>query len=480
MRLSALQRIAEGIGRAPHEYRPTLQTFADLSPDEVARQLQLAGRAKRNAERDLPPTDSASPDDVEYEITERIFSERKAAHQTLIDHLETYAQRLTALDFHGRFTTIQQAAPLAVSEFIAEAKLGRDDLFQLRRSVVEHERERDEFKKQHRLRRAPRLSSTPATLLKVSVLAFLFIFETYVNGLFLAKGAQLGILGGVVEALAFAILNVLVSFFIGLGGVRQLNYSTFFWRLVGVAALIFWLIFSLALNLALAHYREISGVIYEDAGARVITRLFHDPLGLVDIRSWLFFAIGFGFSVAALTDGILFTDPFPGYAGLEKRVKQAHENYILRKGDLINELKGIRDDASAKMEDAQTDLRKRRAEYNAILEGRTRIIRLYEEHQNHLERTGKKLLTFYRSENTKHRSAPAPKRFDERWHLDRLSVNAEIPESLILKNLDSEIAASNEILKQQIIAIHKAFDDAVEQYRQIDDLVPEDKSWPGS
>jgi hypothetical protein len=66
MRLSALQRIAEGIGRAPHEYRPTLQVFADLSPDEVARQLQLAARARANAERDLPPPDSSSADEIEH------------------------------------------------------------------------------------------------------------------------------------------------------------------------------------------------------------------------------------------------------------------------------------------------------------------------------------------------------------------------------------------------------------------------------
>jgi hypothetical protein len=288
MRLASLERLAIGLRQAPHEYRPSLQVFPDVSVDALARDLKVVERAKENGKLDLPASSSGSLDETEHAIIERIFSDRKSAHQMLADQLETYTQRRNALDFHGRFTVIQHAAPAAVAEFRAEANLGRDQLHRLRRALVENEQERDDFKDQYRLRRAPRLSSPVTKFFKVTVLVFLFVSETYFNGIFLAKGNALGYIGGVAEALLFAILNVVISFAIGLGALRQLNHRSLFRKLLGLLSLFGWVIFVVLLNLALAHYREVSGSLYDDAGAQVITRLWQSPAGLADIKSLLF------------------------------------------------------------------------------------------------------------------------------------------------------------------------------------------------
>src|SRR5262245_32775891 len=300
MRLASLERLASGLRQAPHEYRPSLQVFPDVSVDAIAHDLRVVEKGKESGKFDLPSGSSDSLDETEYAIIERIFSDRKAAHHTLVDRLETYTQRLSALDFHGRFTVIQHAAPAAVSEFRAEALQGQDQLHKLRRVLVENERERDNFKHENRLRRAPRLSSQATTIFKVVFLAFLFVSETYINAVFLAKGNMLGFIGAAVEALVFAILNVLVSFGIGLGGLRQLNHPNLFRKSVGLLSFVTWFGFAVLLNLALAHYREVSGTLYGDSGAQVITQLWQAPAGLKDIKSWLFFGIGFVWSALAL------------------------------------------------------------------------------------------------------------------------------------------------------------------------------------
>jgi hypothetical protein len=205
MRLASLERLAIGLRQAPHEYRPSLQVFPDISVDALARDLKVVERAKENGKLDLPASSSGSLDDTEHAIIERIFSDRKAAHQMLADQLETYTQRRTALDFHGRFTVIRHAAPAAVAEFRAEANLGRDQLYRLRRALRENERERNDFQSRYRLQRAPRLPSPVTTFFKVTLLVFLFVSETYINGVFLAKGNALGYVGGIAEALLFAI-----------------------------------------------------------------------------------------------------------------------------------------------------------------------------------------------------------------------------------------------------------------------------------
>ena len=323
----------------------------------------------------------------------------------------------------------------AVTEFRAEASQGRGELYQLRRNLWENEKERDAFQRRHKLFRAPQISTPTTVTLKISFLCFLFVSETYVNGVFLAKGSELGFIGGVVEALVFAILNVLVSFFIGLIGARQGNHTSVIRKSISFLSLVSWLGFAIALNLALSHYREISGALYEDAGAKVIAHIRADPLGLVDIKSWLFMAIGLVWSAIAFADGVLFTDPFPGYAKLERRVRAAHSNYIQLRNELIESLRIIRDKAAGDMQDAQNDLNKRRQEHQVILQARSRLLQLFEQHQQQLERAGRALLEQYRGVNRKTRSTPAPQRFGEIWCLDRINVVADLPENLVRKNL---------------------------------------------
>jgi hypothetical protein len=207
MRLPSIERLASGLRQAPHEYRPSLGVFPDISVDAIARDVKVVEKGKESGKLELPTSSSGSLDETEYAIIERIFSDRKAAHHTLLDQLTTCTERLTALDFHGRFTIIQNAAPAAVSEFGTEARQGRDELYRLRRTLLEHEQERDDFKSYNRLRRAPRLSSPVTKFFKVSFLVFLFVSETYINAVFLAKGNALGFIGGAAEALVFATLN---------------------------------------------------------------------------------------------------------------------------------------------------------------------------------------------------------------------------------------------------------------------------------
>ncbi len=473
-RLPALQRLIEGLWRPSHVYAAPLQVFPDISVDALARELDIVAIGSERGKRNEPPTNSAVLDDVEHDIVDRIYAERKAAYQQAVDQLETYSDRLSALDFEGRFTAIKHAAPDAVSQFKVEALQGRDQLFHLRRTLVDNEKERNAFKKRHRLERAPRVSSGTATFLKVAFLLFLFVLETYVNGAFLAKGNELGLLGGVVEAFAFAVLNLVVSFYIGLFGVRQVNTASIFRKLLGALSFIIWVGFALCLNLALSHYREISGVLYEDAGAQVVQRLITAPLGLMDIKSWLFFALGLVFSIAALVDGILFTDPCPGYAELEKRVMRALDDYIDNKTDLIANLESIRDDTRLNLEEVQRDLGKRRGEHDAILEGRTRMLGLFDQHQEQLQRCANALLSKYRTANRQTRSDAAPVRFDQPWVMERITMTASLPESLLRTDLNIEIKAMQDLLSAEIAAIHQAFEQAVTGYHQIDKLIPEE------
>src|ERR1700736_618240 len=412
---TALSRLVNGLKREQHDYRVSLDVFPVLNIDKLANDLGLAQSGAERGAREEPASDTLPLDDIENAIIERVEAEKNAAHGTLLDEIRTYKERLTGLDFEGRFGTIRQAAPAAVTEFRAEAAQGRDELHSLRRHLRDLEFERDEFRRRNRLKRTAHWASGGNLTLKVGILVALFVFEVFLNGFFLSKGSELGYLGGAVEAFTFALLNVVVSFLIAAAGVRQLNHRNYLRKLFGLISFVCYVALALGLNLALAHYREASGSLVADAGREVLARLQTNPLGIADVKSWLFFALGLLCSLIAFADAFLVFDPYPGYAPLEKRRAQAHDAYIRRKNDLIARLLEIRDDAIEILEEANRDMSIRRGEHDAILESRARMVRLFAAHQSHLERAANALLAAYREANKRARTTPPPPRFSSSY-----------------------------------------------------------------
>ena len=470
---SALARLLNGLKREQHDYRPSLEVFPALNIEKLAGDMGLARAGAERGTREEPASDSIAFDDVENRIIERVEAEKNAAHGVLLDELRTYKERLSSLDFEGRFATIRQAAPAAVSEFRSEAAQGRDELHRLRRRLRDLEVERDEFQRRNKLKRTARWASGGNLTLKVGILLAVFVFEVFLNGFFLAKGSELGYLGGAVEALTFALLNVGVSFLIAAAGVRELNHRNLFRKLFGLLSLLCYVGLAVGLNLALAHYREASGSLVSDAGREVLVRLQAAPLAIADLKSWLFFGLGILCSLIAFADAFLIFDPYPGYGTLEKRRTEAHEAYIRQKSDLIAKLLEIRDQAIDILEEANRDLSIRRGEHDAILEGRARLARLFAAHQAHLERAANALLAIYHEANKRQRKTPPPARFSARFTLDKFPIDEGWLETSARDDLRRSIAESQAVLVAQVQAIHAEFERAFASYREIDELVEE-------
>ena len=184
---SPIERLMALFSQPPHDYRPATEIFLDLNIDRIADTLKLAQRGRERGAQNRPSSDAQTLDDVEHQILERIDSHKQDAHSIYLDHLQTYDHRLAALNFEERFATIQQAAPEAVGDFRAEAALGRDELFGLRRQVWNSERERDHFRARHKIARPARVSTPGKTVLKIGLLAVMLVIEIVINGAFLSK-----------------------------------------------------------------------------------------------------------------------------------------------------------------------------------------------------------------------------------------------------------------------------------------------------
>ena len=431
--------------------------------------------AWNEATESRPDKDAQTFDDIEHQIVERVESHKQDGHSIYLDQLHMYDERLTALNFEERFAVIQQAAPEAVGDFRAEAALGRDELFGLRRRVKDSEQERD-CSGAHKIARPARLSSPGKTILKIGILAFLFLVEVVINGSFLAKSNAGGLLGGAVQAVSFAALNIIASFLWGLVPIRLLNRRNVFLKLLGLLGFVAYLAFAVALNLTLAHLREIPPTINLDVGHEVMVRLLQAPFVLEDVNSWVFFGIGFVFSLIAMTDGLLFTDPYFGYGSLERVVSKSRTQYTDGKAELIDTLRDIRDTASEAMNAAAHDLTVRRGGIRFDSSGARPSRAAFHRAPEPYRAIGRALLAIYREANRKTRTCPAPGYFSKPFNLDRIIYLGNEPNESARDQLRQSIIESQDVLKSQIQAIHEAFEQAARSYREIDDLIPENKS----
>lgn len=477
---SAIKRLLGLVNQPRHDYSPATNIFLDLNVGRIATDLQLAQNGAERGAQGRPAPDAQTLDDVEHRIVERIEGHKQDAHNLYLEHLHTYDQRMAALDFEERFAVIRQAAPEAVGDFRAEAALGRDELFALRRRVIDSEREREHFRVQHGLVRQARVSTTGSTILKIGILALMFVIEVAVNGGFLAKSNPLGPLGGAVDAVTFAALNIIASFLCGLVMVRLLNRRNLLLKFLGFVGLAGYFAFAAGLNLVLSHLREIPPSATGDTGQEVLAQLMHAPFILNDVMSWAFFCIGFIFSLVAMSDGLLFTDPYPGYAGVEKRWLEANRTYREGKSELVERLRVIRDGAIEAMNSAARDLSVRRGEFDGILKGRSRLAQRFAEHQSHIGRTCNALIAIYREANRRARSgnSPAPKYFEKQYEIERIILSGDGTEDTARERLRQSITESQHILEDQITAIHEAFELAAKTYREMDELIPEEKNGP--
>ena len=473
-RFESLNKLYDSLRESSHDFRITTDPFPPLDPEKVSRSMEIAHKAAENGKANLPASGARDLDDVERAIIERVESQRDDSFQILQDQLHTYSTRLRNLDFEGHFGQIEMTNHSSVEDFQADVAGGRDELFIRREDLGANDEELADFRRRHGLqKRVARVKSGLDTTLKGLLIVVLLLVETAMNGIYLAKGNDSGLVGGIGYAFGFAFVNVLGTFGLTLFGIRRLNQRSFALKFLGLLSLISWIVLAVILNLVIAHYREVSAMAVDQIGTLVLQRITNTPFGLSDVDSFVLFAGGMLFSVAALIDGLFITDPYPGYAPVYGRYTAAREEYAGEKEHRIERLKEIRDDHNAKIEGIIQGLSKRRKECAAIIDARTRMTKLFAEHQVHLETVARKLLTIYREENRAARTEPEPKHFKAQYKMERRKVVIDNSDDWSDKELSEKIQAAQTELSAQMKRISKAFEEAVIAYHQLDNLFPE-------
>jgi multisubunit Na+/H+ antiporter MnhB subunit len=403
--LTASKRSSDGLGHP------------DLHPidiEHLTRELDLLSKAKELGTKGLPAADAKMLTGSEADIVRTIERHRQGNVEWAVRRLAVLSESLTK----RRVTQQVNQARQADEEFTRNANLRLAEfeagLIASGKQARVHQGELAQFKAENRLSRQSRHHTTARSVLTY-VLAVLFIvIEGVANALTFAQGLDTGWLGGLSQAVMFAATNVVIAFLFGKFFVRQVFHISWIRKLGGCLATALGLVIVCFMALLITHYRDALATGAEDAGAAALTSLWAQPFAFADIFSVLLCVLSFFFGLAALADGLLSDDLYPGYGAASRRTTASLDEYEANLAEAREELEALKEKALAEFEEALSRSQGVIATVqNGIADKRTTASRLATAMQD-ADHSLIALLRRFRTENEKHRDGVRrPAYFDE-------------------------------------------------------------------
>lgn len=418
--------------------------------DDLRREIKPTNLGHEAGEAGVPPPD-AQDDPHEQPIAEKIRALRDEARARLDGHLDQARKHLTGNDTDAR-GDINAAVREAESRFDEAAEVRRPKLEDLRRDENHRRNDLAQFRRANDLDRSADYPEFGWVVAGWGFVAFLFLVESFANSVFLGRGNEAGIIGAYTIAIGISIANLVPALLFFGPAVRYLAHVRPAPRVLAGLALSVFVLFVLTLNLGVAHYREVSGQLLGEGGFEVVRRVTQTPLGLEEAQSWLLFFIGLIFSCIALFDGWKLDDAYPGYGNRDRLLRQARQRYLDERGEVVDELDGIRQETLDDLKRIASNARKQPEEQRRIVLNWHQICDDYERHVSALEDIGATLVEEYREANHAARADKGiPRAHRSRWRM----AAAQPADKRALGGLDTDFGRRIEAIEQ---ADHEATD----------------------
>jgi hypothetical protein len=375
---------------------PSTTSFPELNIEQLWKDLELERSEEGPEDLEL------SGQDPEEKIIDNIKIRLRRAKSDYDNTMNVYESRLSDSVLHSEgYLKIKAASEGALANI--EAQLEEDYL------LLEKERQKTElvclqfndFVNKNGLERmAPILKTPNETLSHLSIILILILVETVFNGIFFAQGSQLGLIGGMVEAVGLSLVNISFAAVLGVLAVKEILHINRNRRFAGISFSIMILLTLVAFNAFIAHYREFYSLSMgvQVSIQQVVGNLINNPLGLNDSRSWTLGFIGLIISLFAAYKFFKFSDPYPGFTSIGRRREEA----IRKLDDLAKQCMDVigahKDDAISGMETVIKSLEDRKVEFNLAGRSRSRFHESYLQHISMLEESAFKLVNRFRRE----------------------------------------------------------------------------------
>lgn len=403
-----------------------------INTEKLYKELKIETRAKELGEANQPSSSDVNLSGVEREIIQQVDIARQDYLVWASQRLQVLNQEIAKIDISVEINKANQAD----QEFERQANELLNEsgslLCELKETANQKRIELEDFKLRNELNRLAVYPSGTSVILQYGLLALLVCIEGALNSVLFAKGVSNGYIGGFLYALMFAVTNVVISFINGLHFLRYINHIKFSKQLIGIFSILIWFSTSIPIAFLTAHFRDaLSAIDVESPSALALQNLVNQPFGLQDTQSWLLLLISIIFGVVAYLDGKSLKDPYPGYSDIEKRAKEALDDYQLELDDVRNNLKKLKDDTLEEIDDILKTSKQKIDELHRIIQGKKALESKIKYSLENVKNCMSSLISRFRDINKTHRKTESPKYFSKLIQLEELepldfSINSDI------------------------------------------------------
>ena len=464
-----IKQSLSGLFKTDSVYKHADHLVPKLDYDRLEEELQPIQQGEERGLQSLPAADHAKPDDVEmciYNVLqESVDKTARDVNVSLIDH----NNRLHAIDLTGCMGNIKTEARKSSSAFQVAVANGLNELQNLKVDVQEKQKDLQEFQERHGILRSAKVLTSTNVLVKYFIILALFLVEVVTNASFLAAGNTGGIVSSVMVALSISALNVGSAVLVGCYVTPFLFHRNLGYKLLAVIAFLVMLMASGALNLAVAHYRDVSGAgFFDESGVLAIQQMLAAPFALQDIQSWLLLIVGWLFWVVAVIDAHLLDDNYPGYGQVARAMRDARERYAATKEMITTDLLYLKESGEDGVKQARYELSQYFTQASAIQNYKRSLLNDYVMFVDQAVRFFSQLLESYRHANITSRE-DVPLCFSNNLDLSVQHLKDDM-EALDLKALAAEVGQSQKELDLILDGFYESFSRAVSSFAQLDEL----------
>ena len=397
-----------------------------VNVSDLARELEIKSNARSNGLRQVPASDQLHPDSAEMDIVHHCRSYIQNGFGKLVAVEKGQDDLVSGIQVSAKTSAITEIPAKLSANLTSLLEKSKADLAIRREDYHEADRDYEHFRRENEITRA---ALYPESHFKHRAgLVLIVLVAAAVNALFFGDALPTGLVGGFGLALIFGCIDVGFSF--GLGRlVPRTDLPQAKHRILGGLASVIFLSWAVGWNLLLAHLRDQAQRIANSAeslgreddmitvaGIAAWESFATNPLGISDLTSWAFAAMGLLLSILAMLDGMRWDEKIPGYSRLDKRRKEARGDYDEACAEFREATSELVDGANSELARIEQEIRNDVHAVSYAITSRQSLQKNYNRVVEYYEKICNNLIHQYRDENRVARRTEAPAFFDEEWN----------------------------------------------------------------
>lgn len=386
---------------------------SEFDQDKQRKNLRLEVLGRQDGLENIPgsSTTGAEMTATEFQVV-NVCQEKldKVAKTTsyALSYLDDSLEKLYMKIGEPNFQRISQDGNFKIKEL---KQIAKNQLIDARKDERQQYGYLAYFKRSNGITRAAEYPESK--ILGYGLLIFIVVVETIINSYFFARASDFGLLGGAMQAAMVSIVNVLWSFVMAVIAYRGLHYRSAFRKMAAIIGVMIHICAAIAINLAVAHYRDLIAIDPATAMSLTLEKLRQAPIELATLDAALLFIIGCVISLISVWKGYTFDDRYPGYGAQDRKHQKSVRAYRSTRDSVIENSSETLSDSFIRVDELINEQKKRVAHANSVLSSMKTINGRFKSTQSAINDVLRSLLIIYRQENRAIRIEPEPKYFTQ-------------------------------------------------------------------